>query len=113
MTLQFYFDEHMSRAVAEGVIQRGYEVVMAVDVNMEGKDDDSEHLKYADENGLIMVTFDRPFAGRTMSRSDHKGLICLSDSLRADIGGMIRVLTLFGEEHAPDNVTGQVFWLRP
>ena len=35
-----YFDEHMNRAVANALVERGIQVVMAVDVGMEGKDDD-------------------------------------------------------------------------
>jgi predicted nuclease of predicted toxin-antitoxin system len=109
---RFYFDEHMPRAVAAGIIQQDYEVVMAVDVGMEGKDDDTEHLAYAHEHELVLVTFDRPFAGRTASLSNHNGLICLSENLRADIGGMIRVLVKFAEEHNPEDTVGQVFWLK-
>ncbi|MBZ0298986.1 MAG: hypothetical protein K8J31_04560, partial [Anaerolineae bacterium] len=63
-------------------------------------------------NNLVVVTFDRPFAGRTMNRSDHSGLICLSESLRTDIGGMIRVLVEFAEGTAGENPEGQVFWLK-
>jgi len=65
--ISFYFDEHIARVVAEGLIAQGYQVTMAIDVGMEGKDDDTEHLALAAEKGLVMVTFDRPFAGRTMS----------------------------------------------
>jgi predicted nuclease of predicted toxin-antitoxin system len=113
MTIRFYFDEHMPRTVAAGIIQRGYDVVMAVDVGMEGKGDDTEHLAYAHENELVIVTFDRPFAGRTASRTNHKGLICFSENLRADVGGMIRLLVQFAEEHSPEDTFGQVFWLKP
>ncbi len=42
----FYFDEHMNRAVADALIERRYQVVMTVDVDMESKDDDAEHLPY-------------------------------------------------------------------
>ncbi len=65
----FYFDEHMNRLVADALIKKGYHVVMAVDVSMKGKDDDTEHLPYASEHDLVMVTSDHPFAGRTMARS--------------------------------------------
>ena len=112
MTVRFYFDEHMPRVVAEGVINRGHEAIMAVDVGMESKDDDSEHLPYAYEQGLVMVTFDRPFAGRTMSRTDHAGLICIAEKIRTDVGGIIRLLVEFSDEHTPDSSAGQVFWLK-
>lgn len=107
----FYFDEHMSRAVADNLIKKGYKVVMAVDVGMEGKDDDSEHLPYAAEHNLVMVTFDHPFAGRTMSRSDHPGLICLAYTIRENIGRMSEVLAEFAELYDAERDTGQVFWL--
>lgn len=108
----FYFDEHMPRSVAKGWIERGCKVVMAIDVEMVGKDDDTEHLRYATEHELVMVTFDRPFAGRSIERNDHGGLICLSESLRSDIGGMIRILMSFSQEETSAEVAGQVFWLK-
>jgi predicted nuclease of predicted toxin-antitoxin system len=107
----FYFDEHMNRAVADALDQRGYHVVMAVDVEMEGKDDDTEHLPYATEHNLVMVTFDHPFAARTMSRTDHPGLICLAYSIREDIGRIVEVLIEFAELYEPERDAGQVFWL--
>lgn len=112
MTLGFYFDEHMPRSVKEGLEKRDHEVVMAVDVAMVKKDDDTEHLPYATERKLVMVTFDRPFAGHTMSRTDHAGLICLSEKLRDDIGGMIRLLSEFAETHELPKTQGHVFWLK-
>ncbi len=107
----FYFDEHMDRKVTRALIKRGYHVVMAVDVGMEAKDDDTEHLPYATENNLVMVTFDQPFAGRTMSRSDHKGLIYLAQRIREDIGNIIEVLVDFAELYDPEKDAGQVYWL--
>ncbi len=108
----FYFDEHMRRSVERGLIQRGYKVVMAADENMTEKDDDTEHLPFATERGLVMVTFDRPFAGRTMQRTDHAGLICVSENLRNDIGGVIAVLAQFADQHTPEQAAGHVFWLK-
>lgn len=112
MSVGFYFDEHMPRAVQKSMEQRGYLVVMAVDVGMEDKDDDNEHLPFSTERGLVMVTFDRPFAGRTQSRIDHAGLICLSESLRTDIGAIIRALTEFANQYTSDEIAGSVFWLK-
>jgi Domain of unknown function (DUF5615) len=112
MTVGFYFDEHLPRAVANGLLERGYEVVMTADVGMRSKDDDSEILPYAAEHHLVVVTFDRPFAGRTMQRTDHAGLICPPEDMRTDIGGLIRLLVEFAEAHSPEDVEGQVFWLK-
>ena len=111
MTLRFYFDEHIRRAVARGLMERGFEAVMAVDVDMVGKDDDTEHLPYATAHSMVMVTFDRPFAGRTMSNFDHAGLICLSENIRDDIGAISRALVDFAEQHTEEQSAGRVFWL--
>jgi hypothetical protein len=54
---------------------------------MAGKDDDTEHLPYATEEHAVLVTRDRPFAGRTQKRTDHAGLICWTGQDN-DIGGM-------------------------
>lgn len=110
--ISFYFDEHMNRDTAKGLSQRSIEVTMAVDVEMEGKDDDTEHLTYATKHNLVLVTFDRAFAGRTMSRSDHAGLICLSENHRRDIGTQVRLLTKFSQDYDAKKAKGRVFWLR-
>lgn len=109
--IKFYFDEHIQRDVQAGMLKQGYEVIMAVDVGMEGKDDDSEHLPLATQNGAALFTRDKPFAGRTLKRNDHAGLICWTGK-GDDIGGMIRALTEFAENHTHDDVKGLVFWLK-
>lgn len=74
-TMRFYFDEMMARPAANELIKRGYTVTMAVDVGMTAQKD-SEHLRYATENNMVIVTEDRPFAGLTAKLTDHHGLIC-------------------------------------
>lgn len=110
-TIRFYFDEHMPRAVAQGLLQQDIEVVFAVDVDMTGRDDDTEHLRYATEHDLVLVTRDHPFAGRSSKRSDHAGLICWTGR-GDDIGGMIQGLTRFANQYAVDDVRGRVFWIK-
>jgi len=108
--ISFYFDEMMSREATEQVIKRGQDVMMAVDVGMVQKDDDTEHLPYAKNHSRVLVTFDLPFAGRTLAKTDHAGLICLTCK-QDDVGYIVRVLTEFAELYTPDDATGQVFWL--
>ena len=107
---KFYFDEMMSRTAAEQFVARGYEIVMAVDVGMVKKDDMTDHLPYATERGLVVATFDRPFAGKASEQADHAGLVCLSGS-QDDIGNIVLSLTKFAEERTADEVKGRVFWL--
>lgn len=107
--VSFYFDEMMSRKAADQLVQQGYTVVMAQDVKMQEKTD-PEHLEYATTNNLVLVTFDRAFAGRTSQLNNHSGLICLSGSQNA-LGMIIRTLVTFAEQHTPEDAVGKVFWL--
>jgi predicted nuclease of predicted toxin-antitoxin system len=108
MKVRFYFDEMMPRPPVEQLANRGIETVMANDVNMTEKSDDA-HLIYATENGFVLVTFDRAFAGRTAKQTDHTGLILLSGQ-QDDVGMIVRTLTEFAEEYTAEDAQGNVFW---
>jgi predicted nuclease of predicted toxin-antitoxin system len=108
----FYLDEHMPKDVAKGLRARGHRVIRAVDVGMTGKDDDTEHLPYATQNRLIMVTFDHPFATRTLSRADFMALVCLNRKIRNDYGRVITLLAEFLDLFDENRDAGQVRWLR-
>ncbi|MBI5957183.1 MAG: DUF5615 family PIN-like protein [Chloroflexi bacterium] len=107
---KFYFDEMIARPVAEHLQRRGIEVVMAVDAGMVEKKD-SEHLVYTAEQGCVLVTFDRKFAGLTSQHTDHVGLICLTVAHQDDIGTMVRVLAIFVQQYTAEEAARQVFWL--
>jgi hypothetical protein len=109
--LKFYFDEHMPRVVAQSLAKQGYVVMMAVDVGMTGKDDDTEHLPFAAAHQAVLVTRDFPFAGRTSQQTEHAGLICWTGA-QQDFGGMIRALSEFAEQYTPEEVAGRVLWLK-
>ncbi len=104
-----YFDEHMSRKIAHALQSQGVTVVMAVDVGMEAKTDE-EHLIYATQQRLVMVTFDHPFAGRTRARTDFFGLFCLPYRYQEDIGDAITQLSEFAQLFDEDRDTGMVHY---
>jgi len=111
MGISFYFDEMMSRKAAEQLTRRGYIVLLANDVGMTQRLD-TEHLTYASNHNHVMVTFDRPFAGKiAMSSIKHSGLICLSGE-QNDIGRVVRLLIDFADQHQAESTRGQVFWLK-
>jgi predicted nuclease of predicted toxin-antitoxin system len=108
--VKFYLDENIAlQSLARELDRRGVEVIRAVDVGMEGKDD-TEHLSYAAAQKAVLVTRDRPFARRTMERTDHAGLICWTGRDN-DIGGMVQHLTRFSEDYDAELVVGEVFWI--
>ena len=109
--IRFYFDEHMPRAVEKGLLNQGYTIIMAVDVDMMNKDDDSEHLPFATGENAVVVIRDNPLPDGQQKRTDHAGLICWT-GVDDDFGGMIRALVEFGEKYTPEEVAGQVFWLK-
>jgi uncharacterized protein with PIN domain len=108
--IAFYFDEMMRRAIAQELRLMGYHVVIANDIGMTQQTDES-HLEYATSQNLILVTLDRPFAGRTMSTINHAGLICWTGEYQ-DVGSIVRALVDFANSHTRENVSGQVFWLK-
>jgi hypothetical protein len=100
----------MPRGVANELNKRDIVVVMAVDLDMMGSEDES-HLKRAEEAQAVLVTLDRPFAGRTAkSGLQHSGLICWTGKSN-DHGGLTRVLTAFADEYSLEQAANQVFWL--
>ncbi len=109
--ISFYFDEMMSRLVAEALQQHGYSVLMAFDAGMIDRDDDSEQLPFAAARGLVLVTMDRPFAGRALAMGDHAGVICWTGE-QNNFGKQIGALSAFANTHSPEDVKGQVFWLK-
>lgn len=108
--MRFYFDGMLARLVANELTKMGYEVVMAVDVEIMEKED-SQHLHYATEHNLVLVALDRPFAGVTSKHTDHSGLVCWIEN-QSDFSGQIRALSAFAAQHTPEEVAGHVVWLK-
>ncbi len=108
--ISFYFDEMMTRRLAKELIKLGYDVVMANDVGMTHKLDE-EHLVAATERGMLLLTMDRGFAGRSTKQSDHAGVLCWT---RGDqnLGAMVRTFSEFAQQHSADEVAGQVYWIK-
>jgi predicted nuclease of predicted toxin-antitoxin system len=107
--LSFYFDEMVPRRPAEELSRRGYITVVAADVGMVQKDDLAEHLPFAAGRGMVLVTFDRKFAGLVAQMTDHAGLICLSGS-QNNFSYMIRTLVEIAEQYTPETIAGRVLW---
>ncbi|MBI4790771.1 MAG: DUF5615 family PIN-like protein [Chloroflexi bacterium] len=61
--IRFYFDEHLPRAVAQGLRQRGIDVVRAQVVGLR-RADDLEHLHFARRENRVIVTQDSDFLWR-------------------------------------------------
>jgi predicted nuclease of predicted toxin-antitoxin system len=109
-TIRFYFDEMMSRIVANRLQEDGYDVILAVDAGMRDQEDDS-HLSYATTQGRVLVTQDRPFAGRAAKSATHAGLVCWTRVLN-DFGAQIRAFSDFADTNDAESIAGQVYWIK-
>ena len=85
----------LNRSLAEALISQGYTVNMANDISMTGKPD-HDHLLEATKRGMVPVTLDRPFAGRTTKESEQARLICWTDDTQS-IRMMLEALVEFAE----------------
>jgi predicted nuclease of predicted toxin-antitoxin system len=109
-TINNYFDEMMNRTVADELTKRSCKVILANDVGMTEKLDE-DHLAYASEYKLVLVTLDRKFAMQAAEQTNHMGVICWTGTFQ-NIGVMVRALTDFAENHTHEEVVGRVFWLK-
>ncbi|MBP9501192.1 MAG: DUF5615 family PIN-like protein [Candidatus Promineofilum sp.] len=89
--IRFYVDEHIARAVVNGLRRRDIDVVMPGDVNRRGYPDD-EQLAFATAEGRVIVTKDHDYLRLHATGVAHMGIAFVSAD--ATIGGIIRGLTL-------------------
>ena len=80
--LRYYFDEHISAAIAEQLRLRDVDVERAQDVGRAGrKIPDLDQLTYATGMGRVLVSQDRDFTRLNASQIAHAGIIILQKDL--------------------------------
>ena len=89
--ISFYADEHVPRAVVQGLRQRGLDVLMASDVHGLG-DSDEAHLSRATAQGRVIITQDVDFLRMHASGLKHAGIVYVPQG--TPIGDFIRGITL-------------------
>jgi hypothetical protein len=91
MSRPLYCDESIWIPVADGLRQRGWTVKTARNQGTLG-DPDREQLRYASENGWILVTFDDDFLSLVESEQlAHSGLIYVQRAGRR-IGDVVKAI---------------------
>ncbi len=121
--LKLLLDEHISPAVAKGLLRRHRALIVRYmpeweDGRFLGQDDDA-CLRQAKAQGLTLVTYDRrtiPLLLKAWAESDraHGGVIFVDEKTisPADIGGLVRALTRLLQETKNWNWTDRVCFLR-
>lgn len=74
MALKFHLDEHVPRAVAEGLRRRGIDVTMTVEAGLMGATD-LAHIEFARRDGRAIYTQDDDFLKLSGEGIEHSGIV--------------------------------------
>ena len=106
--VRFYTDEHVARAVARGLRERGVDVLTAAQARMLGASDE-EHLQLAASEGRAIVTQDDDFLRLHAAGAKHAGIAYAPQG--TSIGDIIRGLMLIYQVLDSDEMQGHVEFL--
>lgn len=106
--LRFYADEHVPQAVANGLRQRGVEVLTVAEADLLGASDE-EHLAFARQEGRVLYTQDADFLRLHASGAQHAGIVYAPQ--QTSVGDAIRGLLLVAEMLGADDMKGHVEFL--
>lgn len=103
--VKFYTDEHVSKAVVNGLRQRGVDVLPVTEAGMLGASDE-EHLAYAKNEERVMFTQDDDFLRLHAAGAAHTGLVYARQ--QTPTGQVILGLILIHELMTPEDMQGHV-----
>jgi len=107
--LRYYFDEHMRPAIAEQLRQRGLDVLTTTAAGRANQRySDESQLRYATEQGRILVTEDSDFVVLSATQQPHAGIVYFPIVLA--IGPCVEYLELLALATLPDDIANQLFY---
>ncbi len=106
--VKLYTDEHVSKAVVNGLRQRGVDVLTVVEAGMLGASDE-EHLALARKEERVLCTQDEDFLRPHASGAEHAGLVYTHQ--QTPVGESIRSLMLIHEVMSPDEMKGHLEYI--
>ncbi|MEW5869703.1 MAG: DUF5615 family PIN-like protein [Chloroflexota bacterium] len=89
--IRFYLDEHVHKAVADGLRRRGVDVLRSQEAGMMAASD-RQHLELALREGRVIFTQDADFLRLHTLGSDHAGIVYMPQ--HSPVGQMVRQLML-------------------
>lgn len=98
-------DEHIPRAVTEGLRRRGADVLSAQEAGMSGAND-YDQLSLANKEGRIIFTKDADFLRLHKAGVSHQGIIY--SSRQSPVGYTVRVLMIIYDLVTPEEMSGRV-----
>jgi predicted nuclease of predicted toxin-antitoxin system len=106
--ISFYTDEHVSRAVIQGLRHRGIDVLTVPEAGMMGAQDD-EHLARARQDGRVIFTQDDDFLRLAGAGVPHSGIVYSRQ--HTSVREILRGLRLICEVLDPEDMVGHVEFL--
>jgi predicted nuclease of predicted toxin-antitoxin system len=105
-TIRFHLDEHVDRAVAEGLRRRGIDCTTTADAGLLGADD-PDHLAFAKSQGRVIFSSDPDFLRMHDQGVEHCGIAYCHQQNRS-VGEIIRALELIWEVLEPEEMHKRV-----
>lgn len=106
--IKFYLDEHVPKAVAEGLRRRGVDVVTVQDLGLQAADD-AQHMERATEEGRVLVTQDVDFLRLPASGAAHRGIVYAPQ--QTSVSHLLRSLMLVHDLLTPNDMANHVEFL--
>ncbi len=106
--VRFYTDEHVARAVTEGLRRRGVDVVTAPEAGLLEADDE-DHLAFAVQQARVVFTQDADFLRLHAAGRPHAGIVYAPQ--HTPIGHLIRGLMLIYDVLGPQEMANHVEFL--
>ena len=106
--VRFYTDEHVARAVINGLRQRGVDVLTVPEAGLLGASDE-EQLTQATTEGRVFFTQDTDLLRLHAAGVQHAGIVYAAQG--TSVGDLIRGLMLIHQVLDADDLRGQVEFL--
>lgn len=107
-TIRFYTDEHVAKAVVQGLRHRGVDVLTVVETGMLGAADE-DHVERARAEGRVIFTQDDDFLRLHAGGMDHLGIIYAPQ--QTPVKDIIRGLMLIFQVLDAEEMHGQIEFL--
>ena len=106
--IRFHLDEHVDPAIAAALRRAGIDVTTTIQAGLRTQNDEA-HLRFARDEGRVIVTRDQDFLRLASGASDHAGIVfyTANQSIREIIEGLI----LIYEVMLPGEMAGRVEYL--
>jgi uncharacterized protein with PIN domain len=103
--IRFYLDEHVAKAVAKGLRQRGVDVKTIVELELSGASDE-KHLEFAQSENRVIFSQDDDFLKLVSQGLNHPGIVYAPQHtpIRKIISDLMLIYEVLDAEEMRDHV---------